>query len=85
MKLFDKEKTLLIADYIKTTYEDDTAHQKLQAFLAGVDVGWREAIAHAAQYVNDWHEPMCSYGDGTVKGILNEVEGGIRELEFGDV
>lgn len=83
--LFDKEQTLLIADYIRNTYEDDSAHRKLEAYLKGFDAGWKEAIGHATQYVRQWHEPMDSYGDSTVKGILNEVEGGIQTLQFGDV
>lgn len=83
--LFDKEKILIIADYIRITYDDDTAYRKLEAFLAGVDIGWREGIVHSAQYVNSWHSNMDSMHESITKGLLSEIEGGIRELEFGDV
>lgn len=82
--IFDKEKTLLIADYIARSYDDKSAHAKLEAFLLGLDIGRRDAIAQAANYVNNWHTHMDSLHESCTKGLIKEIEDGILELEFGD-
>lgn len=83
--LIEKEQMEIIAGYLRIAYKDADAAAKLEGFLNGFDLGWQNAIDHAAQYTYDWHHEMSNLHDSTVKGILMEVEGGIRELEFGDV
>lgn len=83
--LIEKEQMEIIAGYLRIAYKDPDAASKLEGFLNGFDLGWQEGIDHAAHYVKRWHESMDSYHEGVTKGLLSEVEGGIRDLEFGDV
>jgi hypothetical protein len=83
--MINDDQKLVIAKYIERTYKDPSALVRLEGFLAAFDMGWQEGIDHAAYYVKRWHEPMDRYHEGIVKGLFEEVEGGIRDLVFGDV
>lgn len=74
-----------ISKYIESQYNDPLAARHLSIFLSGFNAGFESAIGHAAEHVYNWHHEMSDLHDSTVKGILAEVEGGIRDLGFGDV
>jgi hypothetical protein len=83
--MINEDQKIIIAKYIERTYKDPSALVRLEGFLAAFDMGWQEGIDHSAHYVNGWHASMDSYHEGTTKGLLSEVEGGIRDLKFGDL
>jgi hypothetical protein len=83
--MINEDQKIIIAKYIERTYKDPSALVRLDGFLFVFNLGWQEGIDHAAHYVNGWHQSMDSYHEGTTKGLLSEVEGGIRDLKFGDL
>ncbi len=85
MKVLDIGQLEIIGEYIELFYNDKDALSKLKFFLQGYEKGWKEAINTAANYIYRWHSNMDSLHEGTIKGIITEIESGVLALEPGDV
>lgn len=78
---FEKE---IILNYIEEFYNDPLASRHLDIYLKAFDKGFSSGIEHAGEYVHGWHSNMDRMHEGITKGLLEEVEAGVRDLEYGD-